>query len=327
MMKAKEPLFEYISSDISHKIVNGDSLSVLKKLENGKFDLIITSPPYNIGKSYETKTSIEKYLGTQEEIINELVRTLSDKGNLCWQVGNYVHKGEVFPLDIYYYQIFKKLGMKLRNRIIWHFGHGLHASNRFSGRYETILWFSKTDDYIFNLDNVRIPSKYPGKLHFKGEKKGLPSGNPLGKNPSDIWEIIANDWETAMWNIPNVKSNHPEKTEHPCQFPIELAERCVLALTDEKSWVLDPFAGVGSTVIAAIKNNRNAMGIEKENEYCIISNQRIKDLSEGKLKIRPINKPIYKPTGKDRVSQVPKEWLQLELKNVNGKYNRVSHQK
>lgn len=327
MMKAKEPLFEYISSDISHKIVNGDSLSVLKKLENGKFDLIITSPPYNVGKSYETKTSIEKYLGTQEEIINELVRTLSDKGNLCWQVGNYVHKGEVFPLDIYYYQIFKKLGMKLRNRIIWHFGHGLHASNRFSGRYETILWFSKTDDYIFNLDNVRIPSKYPGKLHFKGEKKGLPSGNPLGKNPSDIWEIIANDWETAMWNIPNVKSNHPEKTEHPCQFPIELAERCVLALTDEKSWVLDPFAGVGSTVIAAIKNNRNAMGIEKENEYCIISNQRIKDLSEGKLKIRPINKPIHKPTGKDRVSQVPKEWLQLELKNVNGKYNRVSHQK
>ncbi len=327
MMKVKEPLFEYISPDISHQIVNGDSLSVLKKIENGKFDLIITSPPYNVGKSYETKTSIEKYLETQEEIINELVRTLSDKGNLCWQVGNYVDKGEVFPLDIYYYQIFKKLGLKLRNRIIWHFGHGLHASNRFSGRYETILWFSKTNDYIFNLDNVRIPSKYPGKLHFKGEKKGLPSGNPLGKNPSDIWEIIANDWETAMWDIPNVKSNHPEKTEHPCQFPIELVERCVLALTDEKSWVLDPFAGVGSTVIAAIKNNRNAMGIEKENEYCKIANQRIKDLNEGKLKIRPINKPIHKPTGNDKVSQVPKEWLQLELENINGKYNEISHQK
>ena len=327
MMKVKEPLFEYISPDISHQIVNGDSLSVLKKIEDGKFDLIITSPPYNVGKSYETKTSIEKYLETQEEIINELVRTLSDKGNLCWQVGNYVDKGEVFPLDIYYYQIFKKHGLKLRNRIVWHFGHGLHASNRFSGRYETILWFSKTDDYIFNLDNVRVPSKYPGKLHFKGEKKGLPSGNPLGKNPSDIWEIVANDWETAMWNIPNVKSNHPEKTEHPCQFPIELVERCVLALTDEKSWVLDPFAGVGSTVIAAIKNNRNSMGIEKENEYCKISNQRIKDLKEGNLKIRPINKPIHKPTGNDKVSQVPKEWLQLELENVNGKYNGINHSK
>lgn len=326
-MKVKDPLFEYISHDISYQIVNGDSLSVLTKTENEKFDLIITSPPYNVGKSYETKTSIEKYLETQEEIINELVRTLSDRGNLCWQVGNYVDKGEIFPLDIFYYQIFKKHGLKLRNRIIWHFGHGLHASNRFSGRYETILWFSKTNDYIFNLDNVRVPAKYPGKLHFKGEKKGLPSGNPLGKNPSDIWEIVAKDWETALWNIPNVKSNHPEKTEHPCQFPIELVERCILALTNEQSWVLDPYAGVGSTVIASIIHNRNAVGIEKKNEYCDIARQRIIDLKEGKLKIRPINKPIHKPSCNDKVSQVPKEWLQLELENLTGKYYGIPQQK
>lgn len=326
-MKVNEPLFEYIRKDISYNVICGDSLKVLKGIEEGKFDLIITSPPYNIGKSYETKTSIEKYLETQEEIINELVRTLSDKGNLCWQVGNYVDKGEVFPLDIYYYQIFKKLGLKLRNRIIWHFGHGLHATNRFSGRYETILWFSKTNDYIFNLDNVRVPAKYPGKLHFKGEKKGLPSGNPLGKNPSDIWEIVANDWETALWNIPNVKSNHPEKTIHPCQFPVELVERCVLALTNEGSWVLDPYAGVGSTLIASIKNNRNAIGIEKEKEYCEITEQRIKNLNEGNLKVRPINKPIHKPSGNDKVSRVPKEWLQLELGNLHGKYNGICHKK
>ena len=300
-------------------------MNVLKGIEDGKFDLIITSPPYNVGKSYETKTSIEKYLETQEEIINELVRTLSDKGSLCWQVGNYINKGEVFPLDIYYYQIFKKHGLKLRNRIIWHFGHGLHASNRFSGRYETILWFSKTDEYIFNLDNVRVPAKYPGKLHFKGEKKGLPSGNPLGKNPSDIWEIVAKDWETAMWNIPNVKSNHPEKTKHPCQFPIELVERCILALTNEESWVLDPYAGVGSTVIASIKNNRNVIGIEKEKEYCDIAKQRIIDFNEGTLKIRPINKPIHKPSANDKVSQVPKEWLNLEIESVNVKYSGKTH--
>jgi len=311
-MKIKEPLFEYISSNIDHQIIKGDSLTVLKKHEDNKFDLIITSPPYNVGKSYETKTSIEKYLATQEEIINELVRTLSDKGNLCWQVGNYVDKGEIFPLDIFYYQIFKKHGLKLRNRIIWHFGHGLHASNRFSGRYETILWFSKTDDYIFNLDSVRIPAKYPGKLHFKGPKKGQPSGNPLGKNPSDIWEILKQDWDSGMWNIPNVKSNHPEKTIHQCQFPIELVERCVLALTSENSWVLDPFSGVGSTIIAAIKNNRNAIGIEKEEEYCMIAKKRIKDFSEGILKIRPINKPIHIPTGTEKVSQIPKEWQQSQ---------------
>jgi DNA modification methylase len=321
-MEAKELLFEYLSPSVNYQIKNGDSLKVLKEFEDGRFDLIITSPPYNIGKSYETKTSIEEYLETQEDIISELVRTLSDRGNLCWQVGNYVDKGEIFPLDIYYYPIFKKLGLQLRNRILWHFGHGLHASNRFSGRYETILWFSKTNDYIFNLDDVRVPSKYPGKLHFKGEKKGLPSGNPLGKNPSDIWDIVVNDWETAMWNIPNVKSNHPEKTEHPCQFPIELVERCVLALTNESSWVLDPFAGVGSAVIASIKNNRNAIGIEKELEYCKIANQRINDLKDGNLKMRPINKPIHEPSGKDKVAQIPLEWAQMQLDSINEKYNK-----
>jgi adenine-specific DNA-methyltransferase len=315
-MKVKEPIFDYVSPNIDYQLENGNCLTVLRKIEDGKFDLILTSPPYNIGKSYETKTSIEKYLVSQEEIIHELIRTLSDKGNICWQVGNYVDKGEVYPLDIYYYQIFKKHGLKLRNRIIWHFGHGLHASNRFSGRYETLLWFSKTDDYIFNLNNVRVPSKYPGKRHFKGPKKGHPSGNPLGKNPSDIWEIIEQDWDKAMWNIPNVKSNHPEKTEHPCQFPIELVERCVLALTNENSWVLDPFAGVGSTVIGSLKNNRNAIGIEKEPEYCKIAKKRISDFKEGVLKIRPINKPIHKPTGNDKVSQVPREWLQLGIVNV-----------
>lgn len=307
-MEAREPLFDYISPVIKKQIINGDSLQELKKFEGGKFDLIITSPPYNVGKSYETKQSIEKYLDTQKNIIHELIRTLSNKGSLCWQVGNYVDKGEIFPLDIYYYHMFKEYGLKLRNRIVWHFGHGLHASKRFSGRYETVLWFTKTDDYIFNLDNVRIPSKYPGKLHFKGPKKGQPSGNPKGKNPSDIWEIISQDWESGLWNIPNVKSNHPEKTDHPCQFPIELVERFVLALTNEDSWVLDPFGGVGSTAIAALKNNRNVISIEKEKEYCLLAEKRIDDLNEGNLKVRPINKPIHTPSRTDKVAQIPKEW-------------------
>jgi DNA modification methylase len=314
-MKIEEPLFDYVSPQIDYEVKKGDCLAVLRKIEAGKFDLILTSPPYNVGKSYETKTSIEKYLETQEEIIDELVRTLSDRGSICWQVGNYVDKGEVFPLDIFYYQIFKKHGLQLRNRIIWHFGHGLHASNRFSGRYETILWFSKTDNYIFNLDNVRVPSKYPGKRHFKGPKKGQVSGNPLGKNPSDIWEIIEQDWDKAMWDIPNVKSNHPEKVNHPCQFPIELVERCVLALTEENSWVLDPFSGVGSTIIGAIKNKRNAIGVEKEEAYCKIAKKRIAELKEGVLKIRPINKPIHKPSGNDKVSRIPEEWHTLNFLN------------
>lgn len=290
-----------------YQIYNDDCLNVLDAVQQ-KYDLIITSPPYNVGKSYEVKTNIEEYLKTQEGIIKRLIDSLSDKGSLCWEVGNFIENGEVFPLDMFYYQIFKQNGLKLRNRIIWHFEHGLHASKRFSGRYETILWFTKGDDYIFNLDDVRVPAKYPGKRHYKGDKKGLPSGNPLGKNPSDIWEIVLSDWDKEIWDIPNVKANHPEKTIHPCQFPVELVERCILALTDEGSWVLDPFSGVGSTIIAALKNKRNVVGIDKEQEYCDIAQQRVNLLADGALKTRPINKVIHKPSEKDKVAQIPAEW-------------------
>ena len=309
-MKVEEPFEEIINQVYSteNKLILGDTLKTLKNFPDNKFDLIITSPPYNVGKEYETKNSIENYLEQQEEVIEELIRVTSEQGSICWQVGNYVDKGEIFPLDIFYYQIFKRHGLKLRNRIIWHFGHGLHASKRFSGRYETILWFTKSDEYIFNLDDVRVPSKYPGKRHFKGTKKGQLSGNPKGKNPSDIWEIVIRDWEQELWNIPNVKSNHPEKTEHPCQYPVELVERCILALTNKDSWVLDPYVGVGSTILAAIKNERNSIGIEKEKKYIDVANKRVQDLKEGRLKLRPINKPIHKPKSTDKLARTPQEW-------------------
>jgi DNA modification methylase len=83
--------------------------------------LIITSPPYNIGKKYETKKEIQDYLDQQDIVIGDLVRVLNEKGSICWQVGNYVEDSEVFPLDIFYYQLFRKRGLRLRNRIIWHF--------------------------------------------------------------------------------------------------------------------------------------------------------------------------------------------------------------
>jgi adenine-specific DNA-methyltransferase len=286
----------------------GDCISAIREIPKESIQLIITSPPYNVGKSYERSTTLEEYLKTIQPILDELVRVLSSQGSLCWQVGNYVQKGEVFPLDIFYYPTFKKLGLRLRNRIIWHFDHGLHASKRFSGRYETILWFTKTNEYKFNLDPVRVPSKYPGKRYFKGSKKGLPSCNPKGKNPSDIWEIVAHDWERELWDIPNVKSNHPEKTIHPCQFPVELVQRCVLAFTDEDDWVLDPFAGVGSALIGAIMHNRRAMGCEKEMAYLEIAEKRIHDYYSGTLRVRPLGRPIHKPTGTEKVCHIPAEW-------------------
>jgi len=300
------------SFSLEQKIVlhSGDSYDFLKGLPSDIATLIISSPPYNIGKEYEIKTSIESYLKQQEPVIGELVRILRNDGSLCWQVGNFVENSEVFPLDIFYYDTFKSKGLKLRNRIIWHFGHGLHASKRFSGRYETILWFTKSDKYIFNLDSVRVPAKYPGKTHFKGPNKGKPSGNPLGKNPSDVWEFISEEWEKQIWEIPNVKANHPEKTIHPCQFPIELVERCVLALTKDGDWMLDPYCGVGSALIAGLRHNRKVIGCDKEARYIQIAKGRISDYFSGTLRVRPLGTPIYVATGKEKVSQIPVEWKQ-----------------
>src|SRR6266542_2935978 len=302
------------STEADACLLKGDTLEVVSTLPAGFAKLIITSPPYNIGKEYETQTALNQYLDWLKPIIAQLVRVLHPEGSICWQVGNYVENSEVFPLDVFFYSLFKQCGLKLRNRIVWYFDHGLHASKRFSGRYETMLWFTKGDSYTFNLDAVRVPSKYPGKTNYKpGPNYGKPSGNPLGKNPSDIWKVVVEDWETGLWNIPNVKANHPEKTIHPCQFPIELVERCILALTDESDWVLDPFSGVGSALLAAIMNNRRAMGCEKEVEYIQIAQNRIHDLDTGTLGYRPLGKPVFQPTGREKVAQVPKEWTERSL--------------
>ena len=293
----------------------GNALDILRSCPSGFAKLIITSPPYNVGKEYETQTKLENYLNELEPVLEQLIRVLASDGSLCWQVGNYVENKEVFPLDIYFYPLFKKFGLKLRNRIIWTFEHGLHCSARLSGRYETLLWFTKSDHYVFNLDSVRIPAKYPGKTHFKpGPKYGLPSGNPLGKNPSDVWKLLLQEWETGLWTIPNVKANHPEKTLHPCQFPIELVERCILALTNPNDWVLDPFSGVGSALLAAVKLERRAMGCEREVRYIEEAKKRMALLFSGKLPYRPLGKPVHQPTGREKVSKIPRAWLMLEEK-------------
>lgn len=261
----------------------GDCLDLLASLPDESMQLIVTSPPYNIGKSYEKRTGLDAYIHLQSQVIEQCVRTLSTRGSICWQVGNFVDHGSIVPLDIALYPLFAAHGLKLRNRIVWHFEHGLHCSHRFSGRYETILWFTKTDDYTFNLDPVRVPQKYPGKKYFKGPKAGQYSCNPLGKNPGD------------MWIIPNVKSNHVEKTEHPCQFPVELVERLVLSMTSENDCVLDPFLGSGTSIIAALRHGRRGVGSEIQSDYIEIANKRIAQEIKGTLKTRPMDKPVYDP--------------------------------
>ncbi len=266
------------------KMLACDNLRFLGDVADESVQLVVTSPPYNIGKAYEKSTPLEQYVREQSQVIEECVRVLSPRGSICWQVGNHVLDGEIIPLDILLFDVFRKHGLKLRNRIIWHFEHGLHGSKRLSGRYETIMWFTKGGEYTFNLDPIRVPSKYPGKKYYKGPKRGQLSCNPLGKNPGDVWVI------------PNVKFNHVEKTQHPCQFPVELIERLVLSLTNVDDIVLDPYMGVGSSLVAALLHGRKGYGCDIVDEYVEIAAKRIDDLNSGVLRTRPMNRPIYDPT-------------------------------
>lgn len=300
-----------------HKLLKGDCLKLLDRVEDASCRLVITSPPYNIGKEYEreSRRSLKEYSDWLDPIVEKACKKITADGHLCWQVGNYVLNGEVFPLDYLLYHLISKRGLKLRNRIIWHFNFGLHATKRFSGRYETLLWFTKAEpnEYCFQLEAVRVPQLYPGKRHSsaRGERAGQPSGNPKGKNPTDFWVFEPQQAfdEGAIWEFPNVKANHPEKTIHPCQFPSELVERCVLALTKPGDRVLDPFVGVGTSVVAAAKHNRVGIGIDQSQAYIEIARARLRDYECGRLATRPLGKPVRKPQFGEKVATVPPEWV------------------
>lgn len=298
------------------RLLQADVLEGLAGVEPASCTLVVSSPPYNIRKPYERNDNrtYDEYLAWQRQVVAAMAQALTPNASVCWQVGTYVADGEIFPLDVPFIGLFRELGFKLRNRIIWRYNFGYNADKRFSGRYETVLWFSRSEAYTFNLDPVRVPQLYPGKRHSssKGAKAGKPSGNPLGKNPSDYWEFSAAEdlKSNPVWDVPNVKANHPEHTEHPCQFPVELAERCVLALSNAGETVLDPFIGTGATAIAAVKHGRHAIGIDRHQPYLRVAEERLAQLSSGTLPLRPLGMPVRRPRTSERVARVPDEWLQ-----------------
>ncbi len=298
--------------DIDNEITlyNGDCFNLLKSMPDESVDLIITSPPYCMKKAYENPhDDIETFTKQHEIVFSDIYRVLKVGGSICWQTGYHVSEASIIPLDYVIYNLFvskskdKKFPLLLRNRIVWTFGHGLNSTIRFSGRHETILWFTKGKDYVFNLDDIRVPQKYPGKRFYKGEHKGELSGNPLGKNPSDVWDI------------PNVKANHVEKTIHPCQFPVAIPRRLIKALSPDKGIILDPFMGVGTTGVAAILEDKKFVGSEIKKEYFEIAKNRIESTFNGSIRIRE-DVPVMYPDAKMAVAQLPIEFeIARRMKN------------
>lgn len=275
-------------------IYNGDCRALMKAIPDKSIALTVSSPPYFLGKAFDVSRELEGFQKLHEEIAPFLEQQLEDSGNLCWQVGHHIRNGINTPLDFVIHSIFSKSDkVKLRNRIIWTFGHGTHSRNRFSGRHETILWYSIGSNYFFDLDAARVPQKYRGKKFYKGPRKGDWSSHPGGKNPGDVWEI------------PNVKANHVEKTVHPCQFPVALAQRLIRSLCRPEGVVFDPFAGVASTGIAAALEGRAFLGAELDPAYCEIAEKRWQSMLADTLRVRPIDKPVFQPDPRSAVARDP----------------------
>jgi adenine-specific DNA-methyltransferase len=242
----------------------GDCRDLLQSLPDECVDLIVSSPPYNLGKEYEAKQALEVYLNEQRVVLTECSRVLKRTGSVFWQVGAFADKGMLIPLDIRFFPVLESVGLIPRNRIAWARQHGLHATKKFSCRYETILWFTKSDDYLFDLEAIRVPQKYQNKKFHRGDKRGELSCNPDGKNPGDIWLFR------------NVKHNHEEQTIHPCQFPEDMVARIILSTTTKGQVVFDPYLGTGTVAVVARDHDRHFMGAELDPNYHAVACRRLK---------------------------------------------------
>ena len=282
---------------MSAALFSGDCEDLISRMPDESVDLTVTSPPYCIGKEYEQSRSVQDFIATHKRLLPEIARITRTGGSICWQVGYHVVNRAAYPLDYTVFSILNEVAnVTLRNRVIWTFGFGLHQNSRFNGRHETILWFTKGDNYHFDLDAVRVPQKYPGKRHYKGPRKGEYSCNPKGKNPGDVWEI------------PNVKAAHVEKLGHPCQFPVALADRLVRALCPKSGVVFDPYSGSASTGVAAALNECRFIGAEINEEYQEIARRRLVSAYDGTAKFRPAEKPLYVAGAGDAVARRPAEF-------------------
>lgn len=241
----------------------GDSLSLMQCIDDDPIYLTVTSPPYNIGKEYEVPLSLDNYIQWCQAWISEIYRITKPDGSFWLNVGylEVPEKAKALPIP---FLLWDKVPFYLIQEVIWNYGAGVTGKKFFSPRHENLLWYVKNpQNYTFNLDAVRDKNvKYPNQ-----KKNGKLKCNPLGKNPTDVWQI------PKVTTGKNRSSK--ERTPHPAQFPIALIDRIIKACSNEDEVVLDPFLGSGTSAIVALDNKRKFVGFEIREDYCKIAADRI----------------------------------------------------
>jgi adenine-specific DNA-methyltransferase len=239
----------------------------MARLPAASIGLTVTSPPYNIGKEYEHALPLDQYLDWTSKWTAAVRRVTVPTGAFWLNLG-YLPvpgRGKAVPLP---YLIWDRPPFFMIQEVVWHYGAGVASRQSFSPRNEKWLWYvADPADYTFNLDAVRDPNvKYPNQ-----KKNGKVRVNPHGKNPSDVWIIPKVTTGAGMTG----RRASPERTAHPAQFPLDVIRRIILACSRPGDVILDPFAGSGSTLLAAFETGRSCIGFEIEPRYVDMAAERL----------------------------------------------------
>ncbi len=232
----------------------GDCREVLKEVPSESVKLVVTSPPYNIGKpygKYKDKVALNDWEDLINDVTKEVHRILTPDGSFFLNLSPvpFGNDKEILPLPFIGYQIMKNNGFYLRNMITWTFNNMQNCVNRLSGRYENILWGVKDiNNYVFNLDEIRIPYITKNDKRLEGGK---------GRNPTDVWYF------DRVNNMTKKKLN----LTHPTVYPLEMIMRILKMSSNPGDTILDPFVGSGTSLVAAKILGRNGIGIEIDKNF------------------------------------------------------------
>jgi site-specific DNA-methyltransferase (adenine-specific) len=236
------------------EIIEDDALNYLQKISTHSVDVVIADPPYNLGKNYGNNTdmkSFDEYIEFSRKWIKEAYRILKNSGTI------YIFMGVRF-ISYLYVMLEKEYDFIFNSWITWHYTQGLGKTKGFSPRHDDILMFTKTKNYKFFLDDVRVPQKYYRSIN-----------NMRGANPGDVWTFS------------HVHYCNADRQPHPTQKPEALIERMVLASSESNDMIVDPFSGSGTTLRVCQQLGRNCIGIELNPEYVTLTKERLEQPFNG----------------------------------------------
>ncbi|ADC65735.1 DNA methylase N-4/N-6 domain protein [Ferroglobus placidus DSM 10642] len=250
-----------VPPELLDNIILGDAREVLKNLPKNCIHLMVTSPPYNVGKEYDEDLTLGEYLDFIEEVMKEVYRVLVWGGRVCFNVANLGRKPYI-PLHAYLIERFEKIGFLFRGEIIWDKGDAVSGASTAWGTWQSAVNPVLRDqhEYIIVLS----------KGSFKREK---------GNKEDTISREEFLEFTKSVWKFPPESA---KRVGHPAPFPEELPYRCIQLFTFKGDVVLDPFVGSGTTCVAALKTGRHFIGIDIEEKYVEIAKRRIKEIKATK---------------------------------------------